>query len=172
MSFLRRFMKGLTFVENVVCMAGLLAITFLTVALVINRYWLRYEIMWLGDFTQYVFVFAMLCTLVFTTRDDAHTSVDMLPQALFSSRPKAMAFYKTVIHGLTLGTLFYFHGPMYMAAQRALKYPSYGILVPWFNTSWLIVACYVCILLCIFHTLANMVQCFRSYLALRQEGSR
>lgn len=160
MPFISRCLRGIERIENILCYIGLLGITYLTCILVINRYFIHYEVMWLGDFTQYLFVFTSLCAIAFTTRDDAHTSVDILSQVLLAGKPGAMRVYKIVIHTLTLITLGYFHAPMLQLAARAMKHPSYGTMVPWFNTSWLIAACYVMLLLCILHTAVNLVKQF------------
>jgi C4-dicarboxylate transporter DctQ subunit len=151
-------LKAIEIFENIICSAGLLAITFLTSALVLNRYWLHYEVMWLGDFTHYLFVFTALCAIAFTTREDGHTSVDILSQVLLAGRPKAQGIYKIGIHLLTLVTLCVFHNPMLHFAKRAIKHPSYGTMVPWFNTSWLIITCYVMLLLCILHTVVSLTK--------------
>ena len=160
MTFISLCLRGIEKIENALCYIGLLGITFLTTALVVNRYLIHYEVMWLGDFTQYVFVFMALCAIAFTTRDDAHTSVDILSQLLFAGRPRAMRAYKVFIYILTLVTFGYFHGPMLQFAVRAMKYPSYGTMVPWFNTSWLIGTCYVMLVLCILHTAVSLARQF------------
>ena len=160
MPFISMCLRGIEKIENALCYIGLLGITYLTCILVINRYFIHYEVMWLGDFTQYLFVFMSLCAIAFTTRDDAHTSVDILSQVFLAGKPRAMRAYKIVIHILTLITLGYFHAPMLQFAARALKHPSYGTMVPWFNTSWLIASCYIMLLLCILHTAVNLVKQF------------
>ncbi len=160
MPFISVCLRAIEKVETVLCFVGLLGITFLTSILVINRYLIHYEVMWLGDFTQYLFVFMALLAIAFTTRDDAHTSVDILSQVLLAGKPKAMRAYKIVIHILTLITFGYFHAPMLQLAVRAMKHPSYGTMVPWFNTSWLIVTCYIMLLLCILHTAVNLARQF------------
>lgn len=158
MHFLARCLKLIEILEDIACSAGLFVITFLTSALVVNRYFLHYEVMWLGDFTHYLFVFTALSSIAFTTREDGHTSVDILCQLFFAEKPRAMGRYKIVIHSLTLLTLVLFHGPMFSFARRAVKFPSYGVMVPWFNTSWLILTCYGMLLLCILHTLVNIAK--------------
>lgn len=149
-------------IENALCYTGLLGITYLTFFLVINRYFVHYEIMWLGDFTQYCFVFMALCAIAFTTREDAHTSVDILSQIFLARKPRMMRGYKVFIHLLTLITLVVFHAPMFRFTARALKHPSYGTMVPWFDTSWLIVVCYCMLLLCILHTAVDLLAQFGS----------
>lgn len=157
MSCIAAILKAIEKIENFLCYTGLLGITYLTFVLVVNRYLIHWEVMWLGDFTQYLFVFMALCAIAFTTREDGHTSVDILSQVFLSGKPRALRAYKTVIHALTLVTLCLFHGPVLQFATRAMKRPSYGTMVPWFNTSWLIVTCYVMLVLCILHTAVSLV---------------
>jgi len=158
LSIISKSLKVIEKIENIVCFISLLGITFLTCILVINRYFIHYEVMWLGDFTHYVFVFMALCAIAFTTRDDAHTSVDILSQIFLVGKPKVMRGYKVIINSFTLITLVIFHSSVLKFTARAMKYPSYGTMVPWFNTSWLIVTCYVMLLLCILHTAVNLAK--------------
>ena len=162
LSFISKCLRGIERIENALCYIGLLGITCLTCVLVVNRYLIHFEVIWLGDFTQYLFVFMSLWAIAFTTREDAHTSVDILSQMFLMGNPKATQVYKIIIYLITLITLGYFHGPMLRFALRAIKYPSYGTMVPWFNTSWLIITCYIMLLLSILHTMVNLVKQFLS----------
>ncbi len=140
-----------TLIENFVCSVGLVVTTFLVFAQVVNRYWLHYEIMWLSDMALYLFVFSMLMAISLTTREEGHTAVDIFGELYFGKNRKVKAMYKMVLNCISLVILISFYSPVYKFTLRAIKYPEYGTLVRWFNTSWLAESMFVMLLLCIFH---------------------
>ena len=145
----------ITILENTLCATGLIVATVLTFIQVLNRYWLHYEIMWLSDLILYIFVFTVFFIIAMTTREEAHTAVDILEEHLFSG-PVARPIYKICIHFCSLAILCIIVPIFYVYFLKALKFPEYGTLVRWFNTSWLIEGMFVMFLLSIFHTVHNI----------------
>ena len=148
---LKQIIHLVTLIENFLCSVGLVLTTFLVFAQVVNRYWLHFEIMWLSDMALYIFVFSMLMAISLTTRENGHTAVDIFGDLYFGKKPKINAFYKIVLNIISLSILISFYSPVYKFTLRAIKYPEYGTLVRWFNTSWLAETMFAKLLLCIFH---------------------
>lgn len=148
------FFKGLAFIEDFLSGACLIFSTFSTICQIVNRYWLHYEITWIGDFTLYVFVSGVIVTIAMTTREDAHTSVDVLVSNLFSGEISSKVF-KIVINLCSVGIILLPLPIFYRYFLRALQFDEWGTLCPWFNTSWLVEGIFVMFLLCIFHILHN-----------------
>ncbi|RPJ39092.1 MAG: hypothetical protein EHM27_10015, partial [Deltaproteobacteria bacterium] len=59
--------KGIQMSEIIICLFGLIATTLLICAQVVNRYWLRIEVMWLNDLALYVFILLLFMTDAATT---------------------------------------------------------------------------------------------------------
>jgi TRAP-type C4-dicarboxylate transport system permease small subunit len=150
------FVAFLTICENAVAAFGLMFATFLTVVQIVNRYWLHYEIMWLADLILYVFVMGSIFAIALTTRQDAHTCVDVFVESLFRGE-KSKKFAKILINLVSLGILCVILPLFYAYFLRALKFDEWGTLVRWFNTSWLVEAIFVMFILNIFHIIHNTV---------------
>jgi len=138
--------------ETALCYAGLVLCSFMVFVQVLNRYLLHYEIMWIGDLTLYIFVPMMILSISLTAREGGHTSVDVFVDILFESKPLGRKIYGIFVDCLTLGVLVYVL-PMGMKLfKHALKFPEYGTLVRWFNTSWIRETILVMLVLCLLHT--------------------
>jgi TRAP-type C4-dicarboxylate transport system permease small subunit len=148
------FVKLLAALENTVSAFGLIFATFFTIVQIVNRYWLHYEIMWLSDLNLYVFVLASIFAIALTTREDAHTCVDVFLELLCRGE-KMKKISKILINAISLGLLCVLIPLFYAYFLRALKFDEWGTLVPWFNTSWLVEAIFVMFLLNIFHIVHN-----------------
>lgn len=146
--------RGIAFLENLIASVGLIFATLSTIWQIANRYWLHYEVMWVGDLTLYVFVFSVIVIIAMTTREDAHTSVDILVAHLFSG-PVSSRICKILINLCSLAAILVPLPLFYKFFLRAIQYAEWGTLCPWFNTSWLIEALFVVFILCIFHILHN-----------------
>ena len=70
--------------------------------------------------------------------------------------PIARPIYKIFIHLCSLAAFAITVPIFYTYFLKALKFPEYGTLVCWFNTSWLIEIMFVMFVLSIFHTLHNI----------------
>jgi TRAP-type C4-dicarboxylate transport system permease small subunit len=150
------FVAFVAMAENAIAAFGLIFATLFTVVQIVNRYWLHYEIMWLADLNLYVFVAGSIFSIALTTRQDAHTCVDVFVELLFRG-VKAKKLSKIFINLVSLGILCVILPLFYAYFLRALKYDEWGTLVPWFNTSWLVEAIFVMFVLNIFHIAHNTV---------------
>lgn len=150
------FIRGVGLVESVLCYAGLLICSFMVLAQVINRYMLHFEIMWIGDLALFIFVPMMILSISYTAREGGHTSVDVFMDMAFEKRPLGKLVYQLLIQCVSLSIMFYIMPMAFKLFKRALKYPEYATLVPWFNTSWIREAILVMVVLCIIHTLHHI----------------
>jgi C4-dicarboxylate transporter DctQ subunit len=150
------FVALITFVENLLCAFGIIFATAFTVIQIVNRYWLHFEIMWISDLVLYVFVLAAIISIAITTREDAHTAVDVFMERIFRGK-KAFKVSKILINFASLGIIWLIMPIFYAYFLRALKFDEWGTLVPWFNTSWLVEAIFVMFVLCVFHIIHNTV---------------
>lgn len=153
----KRLFDLLAFIEIVVCYAGLLLVTFLVFFNVLNRYWLRLEIMWVGDFSLYVFMIFVFFAVAFTTREKGHTAVEILPNKIFKKFPGIRRGYGIFICILSIFTAILFTIPVYHFAARSIRYPQYGTLVRWFNTSWIMQTMFIVMILVAAHLLQRMI---------------
>lgn len=150
------FMRGLAKLEDAVCVVGILSSTILTVAAVINRYWLHWEIIWLNDLILYLYIPTGMCCIAVTARADAHTSVDVFLDIVLKNRPLAFKVFKIIIAILLLCIFAYMYPLAVKLFQTAWKYPEMGTLVRWFNTSWNREFLVICLALSALHTLHNL----------------
>lgn len=161
--------QGLRTGESIVCVFGLMATTFLIFAQVINRYLLHLRIMGLGDLALYVFIGFMLVAAAYTTWNEGHIAVDFFHEKAFAEKPRGAAVHKVAMVLLSIIIALAFVGPAYTFMAQAIKYPQYGTLIRWFNTSWLQTMLFVMIVLVLFHLVviaardaANTVKAFGS----------
>lgn len=152
------FFRIIRFVENSLCSIGLMITTILVFAQVVNRYWLHLEIMWIGDLALYIFVFTVFITIALTTRERGHTAVEMLQEKLFRNRPFAGKIYYFIRTMASLAVLCIFFPAVHRFFIRAMKYPEYGTLVRWFNTSWLVYSLFAMVILIIFHLMYQLTE--------------
>jgi len=147
----------IAWIENIICYSVLMICSILVFFQVLNRYLLHFEIMWLGDLTLYLYVPFMFLTIAMTARDKCHTSVDVFVDMFFKDRPRGLLVYQVGINSVVLIILFYLLPLGHNLFVNAFKYPAYGSLVPWFNTSWNRQILYIVLMLCIIHTLHHLV---------------
>jgi len=151
---LTALLNGIQKGEMAICLIGLIISTLLICATVVNRYWLNFEIMWLNDLALYCFVFFMFVAFAVTTWKEGHVSVDLFRKRVLKNRPVGGAFYKVFLEVLSLVILGILLPVAYQFMLRAIKYPEYGTLVRWFNTSWLQIALFISLVLVLVHLLA------------------
>jgi len=140
-------------VEGAVCAVGLFLTTLLIFAQVLNRYLLHFEIMWLSDLALYIFVFFMLVAAAYATWKEGHVAVDFLRDHFVRGRPRLAVAYRLGLNLLALAALWTILPVAYRFMARAIKYPEYGTLVRWFNTSWLQITLFVMLFLVLIHLL-------------------
>ncbi len=148
------FIRLLAILENALCAFGIIFATIFTVIQIINRYWLHYEVMWISDLTLYIFILAAIISIAITTREDAHTAVDVFMGQIFRGK-RGSKFGKITVNLLSLGIIWFTMPIFYTFFLRSLKFDEWATLVPWFNTSWLVQAIFVMFVLCIFHIVHN-----------------
>ncbi len=154
-------------IEKWICSAGLLVSTLLVFAQVLNRYWLHYEIMWIGDLALYIFVFSYISAIAFTTFRKGHISVEMFKTKFLKDRPMGLAVYDLVMDVLSLAVVVVFSIPVREFFLRSLKYPEYGTLVRWFNQGWLIYAMFGVVKLSSIHLLFQIKEDISKITSLR-----
>jgi C4-dicarboxylate transporter DctQ subunit len=139
--------------EGAVCAIGLFITSLLIFVQVINRYFVHLEIMWLSDLALYVFVFFMLLAAAYATWREGHVAVDFLREGIVRGRPVLAAAYRIALDVLSIAALCTIMPVAFAFMKRAMKYPEYGTLVRWFNTSWLQVTLFVSLVLVFVHLL-------------------
>jgi TRAP-type C4-dicarboxylate transport system permease small subunit len=165
-----RLIHYISVLENIFCFSALLICSALVVAQVINRYLLHYEIMWLGDLALYLFVPFLIYSIVLTTREQHHTSVDIFLDIAFENRPTALKIYKIVLNIAVLLILIYLIPMAYELFLNAVKYPKYGTLVTWFNSSWTRELVLIAFILCMFHTLHHIAMQVGDVIKIHRSG--
>lgn len=168
-------MKLIRILENVICSVGLILTTVIIFVQVVNRYWLHFEIMWMNDLALYIFVSTVFITLSLTTRERGHTAVEMLQERILLGHPNGRKFYFFIRNLFSLCVVLIFLFPAYKFFLRAMKYPEYGTLIRWFNTSWIVYSFFVMVCLMILHLAVHVIKDFldwRQALRSKNEGSR
>jgi C4-dicarboxylate transporter, DctQ subunit len=149
----KRILNGIQNAEVFICLVGIIITTLMISFQVINRYLLHFEIMWLNDLALYIFVIFMFLAAAVTTWNEGHVAVDIFRNRLTKNKPVASALYKIFLNVLTLVILGVYLPVAYQFMARAIKYPEYGTLVRWFNTSWLQILLFVALVLIVMHLL-------------------
>ncbi len=152
-----RIFAAVAFIENLVCYTGILGVTFLVFFNVLNRYLFRFEIMWVGDFSLYIFMIFVFACIVFTTREQGHTSVEVLLQKIREKFPGAARPFRMFLMVLAFITAAVFTIPVLNFAQRSMRYPQWGTLVRWFNTSWIMQAMFIMMILVLVHMIRSLI---------------
>lgn len=149
--FTKKIINIITIIENTICAIGLWLTTILIFCAIINRYFLHFPIMWFNDLALYCFIFFMLVTSSLTTREKGHTSVDVFRQKIFQGKPRADNIYSIFLNIVSIVVVLIFLPVTWKFMLRAIKYPEYGTLVRWFNTSWLMSTLFIAMLLILIH---------------------
>lgn len=170
--FFENFLDVLGRVEDLLCSCGLIFCTFATIFQIINRYWLHIEIVWIGEFLLYVFTLTVILSIVITTRENAHTNVDILIKAI-AKRSHRLAFVlNCVLNAASILTVVLLIPIFGKYALKAHRYPEWGALCPWFNASWLIEAVFVMFLLSACHMVAHFYLSMRGKVHLDEGKER
>jgi len=168
-SALKWILHGVQTAQGIICAVGLVACTFLIFAQVVNRYWLHFEIMWFSDLALYSFIFFMFVAAAITTWREGHVAVDFLRERITKNKPTRAAVYRVFLVVLSIAVLGVFLPIAYQFMLRAMKYPEYGTLVRWFNTSWLQITVFVALAFVLLHLLViarrDISELIKNYLA-------
>ncbi len=159
--------QGITTVEKWICSVGLLVSTILVFAQVINRYWLHYEVMWIGDMALYVFVITYILAIALAASSRGHIAVEMLPDYFLGKRPAAKSVYTLVMDVITLAAILVFLKPVTGFFLLSIKYPEYGTLIRWFNTGWLVQIMFITMVLSAVHMAFHV---FRDIFEMRKQA--
>jgi len=152
-SVLKWLLQGVQTAQGIICAIGLLACTLLIFAQVINRYWLHFEIMWFSDLALYSFIFFMFVAAAITTWREGHVAVDFFRDRVTRNKPTRAVVYRVFLVVLSIVILGIFLPIAYQFMLRAMKYPEYGTLVRWFNTSWLQITLFIALAFVLLHLL-------------------
>lgn len=152
-SALKGMLRGVQTAEGIICSIGLITVTLLIFAQVANRYFLHFEIMWFGDLALYCFIFFMLVAAALATWREGHIAVDYFHDRAFKGKPRGIAIHRASIVVISIALACVFLPTAYKFMLRAMKYPEYGTLVRWFNTSWLQITLFVAFALVVVHLL-------------------
>ena len=147
-----RLIRLIALMETALCYVGLVLCSFMVFVQVLNRYLLHYEIMWIGDLTLYIFVPMMILSISLTAREGGHTSVDVFMDMFFESKPTGRKIYGIFVDFLSLSVMVYVLPMAVKLFKHARKFPEYGTLVRWFNTSWIRETILIMLVLCLIHT--------------------
>lgn len=150
--------KGIRMAEIIICLSGLIAATLLICAQIVNRYWLRLEIMWMNDMALFIFIFFMFMAFSATTWKEGHVPVEIFKSMVFKNRPVGGAVYRVFLVVLSIVILLAIFPVTYHFMLRAFKYPEYATLVRWFNTSWLMITLFIAFCLTLLHLLVILVR--------------
>ncbi len=168
-TLLRSMQSLLHRVELVWCILGLAGCTLLVFVQVINRWLIRYPLMGIGDLALYVFVAFMLIAAAYTTWNEGHISVDFFRDKFLLPRPQAMTVHKLCMTLIAIGVTLTLFPVGYRFMAAAIRYPQYGTLVRWFNTSWLQIMVFVMLALILLHLIViaqrdirNVIHQYRS----------
>jgi C4-dicarboxylate transporter DctQ subunit len=148
---LRRILRLVENAEGAFCAVGLFITSLLIFAQVVNRYFLHFEIMWFSDLALYIFIFFMLLAAAYTTWQEGHVAVDFLRDKIVKDKPVSTAVYRVVLDVMSIAALGALLPVAFRFLKRALKYPEYGTLVRWFNTSWLQITLFIALILVLLH---------------------
>ncbi|SDZ93458.1 TRAP transporter small permease [Marinobacterium iners] len=149
--------KCISTLENLFCFSMLILCSFLVLLQVLNRYIFHFEIMWIGDLSLYLFIPSLIYSIAITTREQHHTSVDVFMEMSLKNKPEFIKLSKIFINILVLSVIIYLIPMAHRQFMSAIKYPEYGTLVPWFNTSWIRQSVLIALSLCAFHTLHHIL---------------
>lgn len=165
------FIRCISFIENVFCFSLLIICSLLVFLQVMNRYIFQFEIMWIGDLSLYLFIPSLIYSIAITTREKSHTSVDVFMDIYFKNKAVVKDVSGIIINVLVLLVLLYLIPMAHRIFLSAAKYPEFGTLVPWFNTSWIRQSVLITLSLCAFHTLHHtFIQSFNLIKDLKSGG--
>lgn len=164
-------LKGIELAEMNFCLVAMALTTLLICATVVNRYLLHIEIMWLNDAALYIFVFFMFLSFAVTAYREGHISIDIFRNRVFKNMPGGGAFYRVFLVALSIVILAIFLPVAYQFMMRAIRYPEYGTMIRWFNTSWLQIFLFIALLLTMLHLLVILVRDIRRFIEVLQTQS-
>ncbi|GAG64022.1 unnamed protein product [marine sediment metagenome] len=149
--FVKKMLNIIAIIEDIACRIGMWLCVILVFFGVINRYFLHFPIMWIDDLSVYIFIFYLFISIALTSREDSHLRINVFRNKIFKKNSKADFIYGFFLRIISIIIVIFFIPPTYNFMLRAIKYPEYGTLVPWFNTSWLMYALFFMVILLLIH---------------------
>ena len=168
---MKKLLKAIELIELNFCLITMSVTTLLICATVFNRYIFHYEIMWLNHAALYVFVSFMFVAFAVCAYREGHISIDMFWKKAFRNTAKGTAFYRLFLVALSIAILVIFLPTAYRFMLRAMQYPEYGTLIRWFNTSWLQIFLFICLILCLLHLLVILARDLKEFVKVLQTKS-
>jgi len=156
--FMKKISNIIAIIENIICDIGIWMCTILLFLGIINRYFLHFPIMWIDDLALYSFIFYILFSIALSTRKEGHIAVDVFRVKFFKGKPKTDIMYSIFLRIISFIVALIFINTTYKFMLRAIKYPEYGTLVRWFNTSWLMSALFFVMILVLIHIFELVVK--------------
>ena len=150
-SSIKKILNVIQIMEDSICIIGTWACSILIFLGVINRYLFHIPIMWFSDLGLYIFIFYIMFSIAATTRERSHTAGDVLRSKLFEGKPRADTIYSIFLNIVSIVAVVIFLPVTWKFMLRAMKYPEYGTLATWFNTSWLQSALFFIVILILIH---------------------
>jgi TRAP-type C4-dicarboxylate transport system permease small subunit len=157
-AFVNKIENIITIIERNIAMIGIWVCTILVFFGVVNRYLLHLPIMWIDDLSVYIFVFYLFISIALTCREDMHLRIDVFRNKLFRKNSIADSVYAVLLRIISIIILCFFVSPVYRLFLQAKKYPEYGSLVRWFNTSWLRYVVLLMVILMLMHLFRWLVK--------------
>ncbi len=170
-AILRLMQSILHRVEFVWCVIGLCGCTLLVFIQVTNRWLVHFPLMGIGDLALYVFVAFMLVAAAYTTWNEGHISVDFFRDKIVACRPRATAVHKACMVLIALAVALSIVQVSFRFMTAAIRYPQYGTLVRWFNTSWLQILLLVMLALVLLHLVVIAQRDIRGVVRACRTGS-
>ncbi len=170
---MKRFFDRLTNAELLLGAIGLGIAIILNFCQVVNRYWLHYEVMWLGDLMLYIFIFSIYSAISYSSAIKAHISVDIFPDAYLKNDKLKLEIYLFIKYIITVVMIVSFVPSAWVLFKRSVMYPEYATMVRWFNLGWLSYVMAAMVVLAVAHYswhAARSVFEIRKCLWLRSEG--
>lgn len=156
--FVKKMLNITAIIEDIACGIGMWLCTILIFVGVFNRYLFHFPILWIDDLSLYIFIFYLFLSIAITTREDEHIRINIFRNKLFKKNSKADFIYGFFLRIVSIIIVIFFISPTYNFMLNAIKYPEYGTLVPWFNTSWLKYALFFMVILLLIHMFKNLAK--------------
>ncbi len=170
---MKKFFSRLADFELLLSAFGLGIAIVLNFCQVVNRYWLHYEVMWLGDLMLYIFIISIYGAITYASAVKAHISVDIIPEAYCKNNKLKTEIYSFFKNTITLVMILAFCPSVWSVFKRSIMYPEYATMVRWFNLGWLSYAMAAMVVMAVvhysWHALRSTFE-IRKCLWLRGEG--
>lgn len=143
-------------IEKMISSVTLTLVTLLVSFLVLNRNIFHVEIMGINDLCIYLYVISLYAGIAYTTKEGGHSAVEVISIKLKKESPKYFGYYSIFCDIYALITVIIFLSPVFFIFKKAIQFPEHGVLITWFNQSWLVYVMFVTFCICAFHLIINI----------------